>query len=297
MYDAGNVLSAQALRLRNGFSITVLGYACFGLLVFALGFYMFASVKHVAVSMGDKTVSYLTFAPTVQDLVKEVGIQDRIGLDRDPASLTEGEIVEYYSVSHDLTARVTDGMNIRVYKNRVTKVTNTESIPAPIKRKWDVFIDPGREKVIDQGSAGIRKNTFLVHYQDGAMVSRAKTDSMVVSSPRPRIVAIGSYETASRQVRTAGGRPVKFVSTAYTHTGYRTATGAKTRRGIVAVDPKVIPLGTHLYIQGYGYGVAADTGGVIKGRKIDVFFETREEALQWGRRTVNVQILEGGGRN
>jgi 3D (Asp-Asp-Asp) domain-containing protein len=84
---------------------------------------------------------------------------------------------------------------------------------------------------------------------------------------------------------------VKFVSTAYTFTGHHTAVGAKTRRGIIAVDPRVIPMGTRLYIEGYGYGVAADTGGAIKGRKIDVFFESRREALKWGRRTVNVYIL------
>lgn len=71
-----------------------------------------------------------------------------------------------------------------------------------------------------------------------------------------------------------------------------TSTGQRLRKGIVAVDPKVIPLGTKMYIPGYGYGVAADIGSAIKGNKIDVAFESRKEALQFGRRNIVIQILE-----
>lgn len=73
--------------------------------------------------------------------------------------------------------------------------------------------------------------------------------------------------------------------------GHITAIGKRARRGIVAVDPRVIPLGTKLYIPGYGYGVAADTGGAIKGNRIDLCFDTREEAINWGRRRVVVYII------
>ena len=71
-----------------------------------------------------------------------------------------------------------------------------------------------------------------------------------------------------------------------------TSTGQILRKGIVAVDPNVIPLGTKLYIPGYGYGVAADIGGSIKGKRIDVAFDTRKEALKFGRRDIVIQILE-----
>ncbi|EGD50148.1 3D domain-containing protein [Thermoanaerobacter ethanolicus JW 200] len=79
-----------------------------------------------------------------------------------------------------------------------------------------------------------------------------------------------------REIRT-------MVATAYTNsvtdTGKKpgdpnygiTATGTKATRGVIAVDPRVIPLGTRLYVEGYGFGIAADTGGAIKGDKIDVF--------------------------
>lgn len=71
-----------------------------------------------------------------------------------------------------------------------------------------------------------------------------------------------------------------------------TCTGQRLKKGIVAVDPKVIPLGTKMYIPGYGYGVAADIGSAIKGHRIDVAFESRKEALKFGRRNIVIQILE-----
>ncbi len=72
----------------------------------------------------------------------------------------------------------------------------------------------------------------------------------------------------------------------------RTASGIRAGIGVVAVDPRVIPLGTKLYIEGYGYAVAADTGGAIKGTRIDLGHESRSQALRTGRRVVKVHILK-----
>ena len=60
---------------------------------------------------------------------------------------------------------------------------------------------------------------------------------------------------------------------------------------VIAVDPSIIPLGTRVFVEGYGEAIAADTGGAIKGNKIDVFIPTQEDALNWGRQTVQVTIL------
>lgn len=60
---------------------------------------------------------------------------------------------------------------------------------------------------------------------------------------------------------------------------------------VIAVDPSVIKLGTKVYVEGYGYAIAGDTGGSIKGNKIDVFFPTKEEAYKWGRKNVTIKIL------
>lgn len=84
--------------------------------------------------------------------------------------------------------------------------------------------------------------------------------------------------------------PVIFTATAYTWTGNRTATGTWPSRGTVATDPRVIPMGTRMHIEGYGEAVAADTGGAIKGQKLDLYMDDVNECLQWGRRKVQIQI-------
>ena len=83
-------------------------------------------------------------------------------------------------------------------------------------------------------------------------------------------------------------------STAYTHTGSRTATGVSPRHGVVAVDPRVIPLGSRLYVAGCGPAVAADTGGLIKGQRIDIFLDSETQCQNWGRRKVKVYLLRKG---
>jgi len=80
-------------------------------------------------------------------------------------------------------------------------------------------------------------------------------------------------------------------STAYTHTGYMTFTETWPKFGTIAVDPKVIPLGSIIEVPGYGIGVAEDTGGLIKGDIIDVFMETEKEAITWGRRLVKIRVI------
>ena len=85
---------------------------------------------------------------------------------------------------------------------------------------------------------------------------------------------------------------ITFEATAYTWTGNQTATGSWPSRGTIAVDPEVIPLGSKLHVEGYGEGIAEDTGGAIKGNIIDVYLPTEAECWQWGRRQVEVRILE-----
>jgi len=87
------------------------------------------------------------------------------------------------------------------------------------------------------------------------------------------------------------GRKITVGSTAYCLRGY-TASGTYVGPGTVAVDPRVIPLGTRLYVSGYGYATARDTGGAIVGNKIDVWFPSLSQCYQWGYRNVTVTILD-----
>lgn len=85
---------------------------------------------------------------------------------------------------------------------------------------------------------------------------------------------------------------ITFEATAYTWTGNRTASSTWPAVGTVAVDPKVIPLGTKLYIEGYGPAVALDTGGDIQGQIIDLYMDSYQECIEWGRRQVEVRVME-----
>lgn len=89
-----------------------------------------------------------------------------------------------------------------------------------------------------------------------------------------------------------------MIATAYTksieegtHKGI-TRSGTQVSRGTVAVDPRVIPLGTKLYVENYGHAVALDTGGAIKENRIDLYMETKDEAFEFGRKEVRVWIIE-----
>jgi uncharacterized protein YabE (DUF348 family) len=187
---------------------------------------------------------------------------------------------------------VSKGLEICV----VRVVTETEerefNTPYQVERRPAYDLPKGETRVLVHGQNGLRRETWQVVYHDGEEVARELVRSEEIVRPRNQVVLVGMLDTVSR-----GGQDIRFYrvitaeATAYTYTGNNTATGMPPGPGTVAVDPTVIPLGTRLYIDGYGYGVAMDVGRKIRGNRVDVFFPTRQEAFQWGRRTVNVYLL------
>lgn len=197
-------------------------------------------------------------------------------------------------VNHNLDQDDSAEKWVRVTRIEEKVLEKTEKVPYSVKRQADKSLAYGQTKVVQQGSPGLVKEVYVVTYTDGKETSRKLVSRKVVKEPVPKIVAYGvkqqTLTVASRELQ--GRKMLVMEATAYTHTGKRTATGIKPSRGVIAVDPQVIPLGTKLYVEGYGYGTAQDTGGKIKGKRIDVFLETKEEALNWGRQKVKVYILE-----
>lgn len=96
-------------------------------------------------------------------------------------------------------------------------------------------------------------------------------------------------QVASRQVRL--GRVLVVTATAYAYTGHHTFTGTWPQRGTVAVDPRVIPLGSRIWVEGYGMAVAEDTGGAIRGNRVDVYLESEVACRQYGRRQTVVRVM------
>ena len=167
-----------------------------------------------------------------------------------------------------------------------------EATPFQVERTVDNTLEKGLTRTVSPGVEGLARNTVKVTYHNGQEVKREVVNSEVIKEPQNKVVAMGAITSVSRGGQNLNFREARYMTaSAYTYTGHRTATGQNPAVGMVAVDPSVVPLGTRMYVEGYGYAVAADTGGSIRGDRIDLFMEERSQCLSWGRRTVKVYIL------
>jgi 3D (Asp-Asp-Asp) domain-containing protein/peptidoglycan hydrolase CwlO-like protein len=145
----------------------------------------------------------------------------------------------------------------------------------------------GRQRLKRAQIAALQSTAERVEHKSDALQTAATLDQ---STPVP----VSDSGTAPLLPGLAppapsGPRTITVTSTGYSMAG-RTVTGIPTGRGVVAVDPSVIPLGTRLSIPGYGEGVAADTGSSVQGATIDLWFPTLGQANAWGRRTVAITL-------
>lgn len=185
-------------------------------------------------------------------------------------------------------------------------------------------IAAGTEIVTRAGQTGLQTDTYRVKYRNGEFYEEELINSEV-AEPISEIVEVGtagdnyisSYHasaqdttkndykngynsenesTASNCIDFAGNsckQVVTMKATAYHEgTGSLTRSGTLSRVGAIAVDPDVIPLGTKLYVEGYGYCIAEDTGGLIKGNRIDVYLDSEAECEEWGVKSVTVYVLD-----
>lgn len=195
-------------------------------------------------------------------------------------------------VTPELNSTVAAGDKIKVTRVTTETVTTKNEINYRVERRSNGQIEKGITQVLQRGQKGIQEDTYRIVYEDGQEVSRELLSTKIVKEPVPEIVSVGTLNMASR-----GGESFRFervftaTATAYTHTGNRTKTGVWPRVGTIAVDPTVIPLGTRLYVEGYGFGVAQDVGSAIKGNRIDVFLDTEAATARWGVRQVKVYVL------
>lgn len=175
-------------------------------------------------------------------------------------------------------------------------------VPFAVERQDNPRLAKGRTAVKTAGKPGI-KEAVVEHVRAGGIeIERNVREERVVAQPVSQVVSVGTMVARPVMASAPGagisvsrsGRAITMLASAYASgsggAGWRTATGTGVYKGIVAVDPRVIPLGTRMYIDGYGSAVAADTGGAIKGNRIDLGFSTYGEAIQFGRRSVVVHI-------
>jgi uncharacterized protein YabE (DUF348 family) len=177
---------------------------------------------------------------------------------------------------------------------RVTEqiVNEDQTIPYSSEQIDDPTLERGLTKTVKAGKEGIARNTIKIIFYNGQEEKREIISTETLQEPQNRVVAMGSITSVSRGSERLDFREAKYMqASAYTYTGFRTATGLNPSVGMVAVDPNVIPMGSRLYIEGYGYARAADTGGAIKGNTVDLFMESYSQCINWGRRSVKVYVL------
>lgn len=211
------------------------------------------------------------------------------------------------TISVSLNSPASDGLYFELKRIVFEQVEEFVEIPFSTKKIPSKNLNRGTSKTVEAGKPGSKKRIFEVKSENGKEVSRKLLSETVVTPPTNKIVEYGTREVVnSGTVVTKSGEKLeyknvmKMTATAYTteRTSDKiTATGKVARVGLVAVDPKVIPLGSRLYITSsdgkswvYGTAVAADTG--VRGKKIDLFFNTYKECINFGRKSATVYILK-----
>lgn len=205
----------------------------------------------------------------------------------------------------DASAPIASDETIRLtHLNAWTETVQTSIVP-PVKKIGSFDVAAGKTRLVSAGAPGLRETTYLVTRTDRTTPARRSVlTSRILRPSRVRIVATGINEyTALAEFARRGfdgtlrlaGAALSMVATAYTAScagcsGF-TAIGPRAGHGIVAVDPRVIPLGTRLFIPGYGRALAGDTGGAIRGNRIDLGFNSNSDATRFGRRSVLVYVL------
>lgn len=262
-------------------------------------------VRHaipVSIDCGGDVIELRVVGSTVADALVAAGLDPSLGLRVSPTVDTV--------LSPDMKIIATD-VFLRIVREEVAVDYGTQV-------ENDAKLAVGSRRVLREGQPGRAIRIYEVVVVGGEEGVRTLKEEIVLTEPVDEIIASGTMRVAqgipvSRGATTSKPAPsdgdkLTVTSTAYTPwdagCGGISVINNRISRykipegwGIVAVDPSVIPLGTKVYVPGYGYAVAADTGGAIKGNKIDVCYwaggtsVSHSAAMSWGRRTVSITII------
>lgn len=231
--------------------------------------------KPFYVIRGDETVEYKSYRATVGEALKDLKIPHRHG--------------QVYPGLHE---PLVENMQVYVLQDNEELHFSEASLDIPVKYEEDYSLNFGIESVSTEGKTGTAKVVSKrIKNSDGSH-SEQELARHVLVEPETKIIRKGM----AMSVYTPEGykrytRKINAHASAYVATGNRTAIGLVPYEGIVAVDPRMIPMYTKMYIPGYGIAMAGDTGGDMVGHRVDLFFNDYHRAIQWGRRDIEIYIL------
>ncbi|MBF7096704.1 3D domain-containing protein [Alkalibacter mobilis] len=247
----------------------------------------------VKVVADGKEYVFVTAEKQVEDII------EKLGLRLEELDLVYPAVDEKLDLNFDeeiRITRVTEELDTNKYPVKYTQVTRSNS-----------NMDKGEVKTIQKGSDGLRSVTEKVVYHDGVEYSRTVLEEKVEVEPKEEIKEVGTnvYIATSRgqtRFRTA----MYVTATAYCSceictgpgNGYVTASGTRTTANRTIATSKSFAFGTEFYIPYFrnssnrGIFVVEDRGGAIKGNRIDIYFNSHEEALRFGRKTLKVYVLD-----
>lgn len=274
----------------------IINFILFLLIVSSLSFAKDAKTHVYEIDNNGTVKTYKTSCKTVKELLSDL----KIKVDDDDI------------VIPDLDTELKSEGKISIIKVDVKIIEKEVEAPFKTIKKKNKELTHKQSKILIQGVNGKNIVKCKEYYAGDKLIKEEVIHVETIVKPIDQVFEEGTKDvfTNDRGDFTAR-KAIKMVATAYEagprSTGKRpgdkgygiTASGARAKRGTVAVDPRVIPLGTKLYVKSltpgvpdYGFAIAQDTGGAIKGNKIDLFMDTVWECLQFGRRPVMVYILK-----
>ena len=255
---------------RRTFLIVLLGSIVFNIALACLFIYVEYITSDVTVQIDNKIAACQSQEKTVGDVLRSVGF-----------TVEKHDIVE-----PGLDEAVGDDTAIRVQQVDIIKEKVEEPTAFSVVTEDDATMNKGTKQVVQKGKKGTDLVTYKVTYTSGTETARKEVKRKTIKEPVDKVIHVGIRETINDFAYT---RKEVFQATAYTGGG-TTATGTHARVGEIAVDPRVIPLGTTVYVEGFGPLRAEDTGGAIKGHIIDIYMSSYSACRRWGRRNVTVYL-------
>jgi 3D (Asp-Asp-Asp) domain-containing protein len=274
----------------------IINFILFLLIVTSLSFAKDAKTHVYEIDNNGVVKTYKTSCKTVKELLSDL----KIKVDDDDI------------VIPNLDTELKSEGKISIIKVDVKVIEKEVEAPFKTIKKKNKELTHKQSRILVQGVNGKNKVKCKEYYAGDKLIKEEVIHVESLVKPIDQVFEEGTKDvfTNDRGDFTAR-KAIKMVATAYEagprstgkspgDKGYGiTASGARAKRGTVAVDPRVIPLGTKLYVKSltpgvpdYGFAIAQDTGGAIKGNKIDLFMDTVWECLQFGRRPVMVYILQ-----